>query len=194
EAFTTTSGYLHPTWGAVVAYDGRSTEKQQSARQALQARRDELRQFARTLESLPPRGRLRVKLADEPVRIVGGADGRALLDRLEREVAYRTALLDLDWRAIDLGTAAHEMVHQLAADSGLLRRHDAFPYWMHEGLAAQFEVIRGGRWAGLSRAHDLRLPDWREIQPPPKLDRLIRDPGSGRGYQCALHAQTSALV
>ena len=60
------------------------------------------------------------------------------------------------------GTLAHEMIHQLAADSGLLPRHDAFPYWLHEGFAAQFEVIRGGRWAGISRAHDLRLPDWRD--------------------------------
>jgi hypothetical protein len=61
-------------------------------------------------------------------------------------------------------------------------------------LAAQFEVIRGGRWAGLSRAHDLRLPDWRKIQPPPQLERLIRDVGFGRGYQRELYAQAWALV
>ena len=194
EAFGTTSGYFHPTWEAVVAFDARSTAKQQTAREALRARREELRQFAATLDRLPARGRLRVKLADEPARTVGGAEGRALRDRLEREIAYRTALLDLDWRAIDLGTAAHEMVHQLAADSGLLPRHDAFPYWLHEGFAAQFEVIRGGRWAGLSRAHDLRLPDWRKIQPPPKLERLVRDAGFGRGYQRELYAQAWALV
>ena len=107
-----------------------------------------------------------MKLADEPARSVARAEGRAILDRLEREAAYRTAILDLDWRAIDLGTAAHEMIHQLAADSGLLPRHDAFPYWLHEGFAAQFEVIRGGRWAGIGRAHDLRLIDWRNIQLP----------------------------
>ena len=58
------------------------------------------------------------------------------------------------------------MIHQLASDSGLVPRHDAFPVWLHEGLAAQFEVIRGGRWAGISRAHDLRLPDWRRLQSP----------------------------
>ena len=45
------------------------------------------------------RGRgLRLKLGDEPARAVGRAEGRALIERLEREVAYRTALLDLDWR------------------------------------------------------------------------------------------------
>ena len=43
-----------------------------------------------------------------------------MIERLEREVAYRTALLDLEWRSSDLGLAAHEMVHQLTADSGLV--------------------------------------------------------------------------
>ena len=69
-----------------------------------------------------------------------------------------------------------------------------FPVWLHEGLAAQFEVIRGGRWAGISRAHDLRLPDWRRLEQPLKLERLIRDAGFGRGYQRDLYAQAWALV
>jgi hypothetical protein len=194
EAFGTTSGYFHPTWDAVVAYDARSTDKQRTAREALRARQDELRRLAALLDRLPTRGRLRVKLAGEPTRTVGGVQGRELLARLERDIAAGTALLDLDWRAIDLGTAAHEMVHQLAADSGRLPRHDAFPYWLHEGFAAQFEVIRGGRWAGLTRAHDLRLPDWRKVQPPPNLERLVRDAGFGRGYQRELYAQAWALV
>jgi hypothetical protein len=194
EAFVTTTGYFHPTWDAVVACDARSTADQRAARAALDARRDELRRFAATLDRLPARGRLRIKLAEEPARAVGRAEGRALLERLDREIAYRAALLDLDWRAIDLGTAAHEMIHQLTADSGLLPRPDAFPHWLHEGLAAQFEVIRGGRWAGISRAHDLRLPDWRKIQPPPKLDRLVCDAGFGHGYRRDLYAQAWALV
>ena len=103
-------------------------------------------------------------------------------------------LLDLDRRSIDLGTAAHEMIHQLAVESGLVPRHDAFPHWLHEGLAAQFEVIRGGRWSGISRAHDLRLPDWRKIQDPIALERLVRDAGFGRGYQRDPYAQAWALV
>jgi hypothetical protein len=192
--FVTTSGYFHPTWNAVVAYDARSTDKQRTAREALSARREELRQFAGSLDRLLPRGRLRVKLTDEPARTVGRVEGKALLQRLGREIAYRTALLELDRRAIDLGTAAHEMIHQLAVDSGLLTRHDAFPYWLHEGFAAQFEVIRGSRWAGISRAHDLRLPDWRKIQPPPKLERLVRDGGFGHGYQRELYAEAWGLV
>ncbi len=194
DAFATTSGYFHPTWDAVVAYDSRSREKQRAPREVLTGRRNELRQLAEAVDSMPARGRIRVKLADEPVRNVGRAEARSILDRLEREAAFRTAILDLDWRAIDLGTAAHEMIHQLAADSGLLPRHDAFPYWLHEGFAAQFEVIRGGRWAGISRAHDLRLTDWRTIRSPAGLERLVRDAGFGRGYQRDLYAQAWALV
>jgi hypothetical protein len=117
-----------------------------------------------------------------------------VITRLEGEITGELLLLDLDRRSTDLGTAAHEMVHQLAVESGLVPRHDAFPHWMHEGLAAQFEVIRGGRWAGISRAHDLRLPDWRRIQEPLKLERLVRDAGFGRGYQRDLYAQAWALV
>jgi hypothetical protein len=194
DAFATTSGYYHPTWDAVVAHDGRSSEKLRSARDLLSARRDEIRRLAEAIDRMPARGRLRIKLAEEPARNAGRAEGRSIVDRLEREAAYRTALLDLDWRAVDLGTAAHEMIHQLAVDSGLVPRHDAFSYWMHEGLAAQFEVIRGGRWAGISRAHDLRLADWRRITTPIGLERLVRDAGFGRGYQRDLYAQAWALV
>jgi hypothetical protein len=86
------------------------------------------------------------------------------------------------------------MVHQLTADSGLVPRHDAFPAWLHEGFAAQFELIRGGRWAGISRANDLRLPDWRGLKPAARLERLVRDTGFGRGYQRDLYAQAWALV
>ena len=128
------------------------------------------------------------------MRRVSRSEARAAIARLEREITCETMLLDLDRRSIDLGTAAHEMIHQLAADSGLVPRHDAFPYWLHEGLAAQFEVIRGGRWSGISRAHDLRLPDWRRIQEPMPLERLVRDGGFGRGYQRDAYAHAWALV
>jgi hypothetical protein len=194
DAFATTNGYFHPTWGAVVANDARSGEKQRAAREVLAARRDELRRASEMLEQMPARGRVRLKLGDQPARTVGRVEGRAWIERLEREAAYRTALLDLDWRSSDLGLAAHEMVHQLMADSGLVPRHDAFPVWLHEGFAAQFELIRGGRWAGISRANDLRLPDWRGLQSAVNLERLVRDAGFGRGYQRDLYAQAWALV
>jgi hypothetical protein len=194
DAFGTTRGYFHPTWNAVVAFDSRSTAEQQTAREQLAARREDLRRSAAEVDAAPPRSRIKIKFSGEPARTLGRSEAKALIDRLDGEVTCETVLLDLDRRAIDLGTAAHEMIHQLAIDSGLLTRHDAFPVWLHEGFAAQFEVIRGGRWAGISRAHDLRLPDWRRLQSPLRLERLLRNAGFGRGYQRDLYAQAWALV
>jgi Protein of unknown function (DUF1570) len=194
DAFATTRGYFHPTWGAVVAFDARSTEEQRGARQKLASRLDELHRFGRQLDTAPARARIRIELGDEPVRTVGRTEARSAIARLEGQITCETMLLDLDRRSIDLGTAAHEMIHQLAVESGLVPRHDAFPNWLHEGLAAQFEVIRGGRWSGISRAHDLRLPDWRKIADPMPLERLVRDGGFGRGYQRDPYAQAWALV
>jgi len=193
-AFASTRGYFHPTWDAVVAFDARSTDQQRTARSKMATRRDELRRFGEAVGHAPPRSRVKVKLADLPTRTLGRAEAKALIAQLEGEVTCETMLLDLDRRSIDLGTAAHEMIHQLARDSGLVPRHDSFPVWLHEGLAAQFEVIRGGRWAGISRAHDLRLPDWRRLQSPLALERLVRNAGFGRGYQRDLYAQAWALV
>ena len=159
------------------------------------ARRDELQQFQSTVDRLPARAKLRVTLTGESARTYRtGLHALALIDRLEREVRREELLLDLERRAINEGTAAHEIIHLLAANSGLLPRHDAFPVWLQEGLAMQFEVIRGGRWAGISRANDPRLPDWRRIQPPPSLEPLVRDAGYGRGYRRDLYAQAWSLV
>jgi len=194
DAFATTKGYYHPTWNAVVAYDASSSDAQQSGHETARARREELRQFQTTVDRLPARARLRVTLTGESARTLGRADAQAMIDRLEREVRREELLLDLERRAINEGTAAHEIIHLLAANSGLLPRHDAFPVWLQEGLAMQFEVIRGGRWAGISRASDPRLPDWRRIQPSPHLEPLLRDSGYGRGYRRDLYAQAWSLV
>jgi hypothetical protein len=113
---------------------------------------------------------------------------------VESDLARRSLLLDLDWRANDLGIAAHETIHQLVAETGLAPRFDDFPLWLHEGLAAQFEVVRGGRWAGFGRSHDLRLPDWRSIHPAPRLAPLLRDAGFGHGYRRDVYAESWALV
>ncbi len=194
DAFATTKGYYHPTWNAVVAYDASSSDRQQFGHETARARREELAQFQTTVDRLPARARLRVTLTGESARTLDRAAALALIDRLEREVRREELLLDLERRAINEGTAAHEIVHLLAANSGLLPRHDAFPVWLQEGLAMQFEVIRGGRWAGISRANDPRLPDWRRIQPPPSLEPLVRDSGYGRGYRRDLYAQAWSLV
>jgi hypothetical protein len=194
DAFATTRGYYHPTWKSVVTFDARSTDPQRTARNTLEVKRGEIRRFEEMVEQAPARSRMKIKLADEPARTVGRADAKVFLARVADDITCETMLLDLDRRSVDLGTAAHEMIHQLAVDSHLVLRHDMFPVWLHEGLAAQFEVIRGGRWAGVSRAHDLRLPDWRRLQSPLRLERLIRDAGFGRGYQRDLYAQAWALV
>jgi Protein of unknown function (DUF1570) len=193
-AFATTRGYFHPTWNAVVAYDGRTHESQRQARQALEANHQEVRRARELLDTLPPKARLKLKMTNQAALSLSRGQAQPVLDRLEREAATQAMLLELDWRAVDMGTAAHEVIHQLVTGSGLAPRHDAFPHWLHEGFACQFEVIRGGRWAGISRAHDLRMPDWRKIQAAPNLERLVRDGGFNHGYQRDLYAQAWALV
>jgi hypothetical protein len=191
--FATTRGYFHPTWNAVIAYDARSTERQRNGRETAAARRAELSRFQETLDRMPTGAKLRVTLTGQAARTLSKLDASALRERLERDVVRDEVLLDLERRAIDEGTAAHEIIHLLAANSGLHPRHDAFPRWLQEGLAMQFELIRGGRWAGISRVHDLRLPDWRKFQPP-QLEPLVRDEGMSRGYQRDAYAQTWSLV
>jgi Protein of unknown function (DUF1570) len=110
------------------------------------------------------------------------------------DLARQALLLDLEWRTNDLGIAAHETVHLLTAETGLAPHFDDFPHWLHEGLAAQFEVVRGGRWAGIGRAHDLRLPDWRSIHPLPRLVPLVKDVGFAHGYRRDLYAEAWAFV
>ena len=194
SAFLSTRGYYHPTLDVVVAYDARCAPDQKAAREALAARRRALQHLSEAIDHLPRRGRLRLNLPGEPARLCSRAEARDLLETWRRDLDRRQLLLETDRRAIDGGTAAHEMVHQLVRNSGLIRRHDDFPVWLHEGLATQFEVVRGGVWAGVGRVHDLRLPDWRAIAPPPPLIPLLRDLGFEHGYRRDLYAQAWALV
>jgi Protein of unknown function (DUF1570) len=106
----------------------------------------------------------------------------------------QSVLHECDALARDHGTAAHELIHLLVTETGLEPRPGAFPHWLHEGLAAQFEVVRGGRWAGIGRAHDLRLPDVRNLNGPLSLPDLVRDAGFGHGYRRDLYARSWALV
>ncbi len=166
RAFRGTLGYYHPTLGAVITFDVRTTPDQRKERDGITRRLHEI-------ERLP------------------SAERR---DRLGREMARRSLLLENERLAFECGTSAHEMVHLLVARSGLAPRHDDFPLWLHEGLSAQFEVFHGGQWAGVSRPHDLRLPDWRRIDPPPRLEPLLRDGGFGHGYQRNAYGAAWALV
>jgi len=191
DSFLTTNGYFHPTRNVVLAYDSRSSESQRTKRAALDVRRGELE---RARKQLPARGLMRLSVGGAPARTMNRAGAEEVLDRLNREVMRQQLLLDIDWRSVDLGTAAHETVHQLTALTSLAPDHQDFPQWLQEGYAAQFEVIRGGRWAGVGRAHDARLPDWRKIHPPPRIVPLVRDVGFGHGYHPDLYAEAWALV
>lgn len=179
QAFRSTLGYYHPNFRAVVAYDARSSGK-----------------FGA--------GSIH---ADQHVAAPGGPlgpSGEAPVTRnstgpLEAEdgpgnLSPQKFLREIDSIAMDHGTAAHEMVHLLVAETGLEPEPGSFPHWLHEGLAAQFEVVRGGRWAGVGRAHDLRLPDYRISAEEIPIVDLIRDKGFGHGYRRGLYAQSWALV
>lgn len=194
SAFRATQGYYHPTLEAVFTYDARSSDRQKTAREAIAARRREMSRIRGELDPLPPGGRLRLQSGE--VTSLGGhqTEARQRLERRLRDVDRQELLLEMERRSLDFGTAAHETVHQLVAASDLAPRHNDFPVWLHEGFAAQFEVLRGGRWAGIGRAHDHRLPDWRALQPPPRLVPLIRDIGFGQGYRRDSYAAAWALV
>ena len=131
------------------------------------------------------RGRLRV----ERGRLQSGL---AATDRVDLE--RQALLLDLRWRAVDLGIAAHETIHQLVAASGLAPRGDSWPNWLHEGFAAQFEVVRGGRWAGFGGTNDLRIADWRSVAASSQIAPLLRDDGLTHGYHQSRYAESWALV
>jgi hypothetical protein len=119
---------------------------------------------------------------------------RELARASQRDGDRKRLLVDLDRRTQELGTAAHETIHQLVRVSGLAPRFETFPIWLHEGLAMQFEVVRGGRWAGVGRLHPLRVRTWRDATSPPELLPLIRDEGFGRGYDPRRYAHAWALV
>jgi hypothetical protein len=189
-----TRGYYSPSRGIVLLGDTRATADHRRAEAANQRRLDELTRTTASLANVPPRARFRLEVGGEPARTVNRAEADRILARLCREVDRQALLLDLRRRAVDLGTAAHELVHLLVASSGLLPRGGSAPLWLQEGLATQFEVVRGGRWAGLGRLHDLRLADYRRISPPPPLAPLLRDAGLGQGYSADPYASAWSWV
>jgi hypothetical protein len=103
-------------------------------------------------------------------------------------------LRDQERRALEIGTAVHELLHLLIAESGLAGRHEDFPVWLHEGLAMQFEPARGGRWAGPAGVNTIRLPHWNGLPEAPPLAPLLQDAGFGRGVRANRYAAAWALV
>jgi hypothetical protein len=192
--FLTTRGYYHPTKGFVLAFDARSDASKRRAAANLQSRRREWDGFERALTALSSGEQLELSPRFEAAQRVNRDRGLEIVAEHRRDVARQALLLDLECRSLDLGTAAHELIHQLVAESGLAARHADFPFWLHEGLAMQFEVIRGGRWAGISRVNDQRLSDFRKMDPAPRLAPLIRDRGFGQGYRADLYGEAWSLV
>ena len=155
-----------PTWGAVVAFDARSTDQQRTARRSCDPRRDELRRFGQQLDrQAPARARIRIELGGEPVRTVGRAEAKAAIARVDGEITCETMLLDLDRRSIDLGTAAHEMIHQLAR-----RKRSGAASRRVPGLAA-----RGS--GGAVRGDPRRPLVGNQPCPRPAAARLAANPG-----------------
>jgi hypothetical protein len=68
---------------------------------------------------------------------------------------------------INASVTQHEGVHQLAFNVGVQRRGAAYPFWISEGSACQFEVPpsrKGRRRMGAARVNGLRLAKYRELQ------------------------------
>jgi hypothetical protein len=108
---------------------------------------------------------------------------------------FEAELLALDSRTVEVGTAAHELVHLLVAVSGLAPTPEDFPLWLHEGLAMQFEPAPEGTWAGPAAVADVRLAHWRSVpRGKHQLRPLLRDEGLGHGYQKQRYAEAWSFV
>lgn len=194
SGFRGTKGYYHPTRELVVAYDTREDDAMQQSRLAIEALKSELGRVNDILTRLPRNARAKFERPGEPARSLDRQGVIKLRERLVADLARRQVLADLQWREVELGTAAHEMTHLLIVKSGLASRFDAFPLWLHEGLASQFETIEGGRWSGIAKPHPLRLPDYRTITPTPRLAPLANDVGLGQGYSRDAYAACWSFV
>ncbi len=193
-AFLTTRGFHSPTRGLVLAYDCRSDPKRIEAQDVLRRNRAELDRLAAQIQAMPRGGRIRLGLNGQPPRPLGRDEARRDLDAMLRRLDRQSLFMAIEAREIDGAVAAHETVHQLVARSGLSPRADAFPTWLNEGLAMQFESFRGGTWAGPEAPCGFRLRDFRVIQPEPRLAPILSDDGLNRGYRQDAYARAWSLV
>lgn len=166
-SFTNTEGYYHPGKHLVAFYDERSSDRSRRVAHEIEVARGRL-------EALPTNDAAATALRAE-------IDRMTLLEAQRRE-------------QFETSTAIHEMAHLLMWSSGLSPRVETLPVWLHEGLAMQFEVMRGGRWTGFSQPHTARLTDWRTRCPSPALAPLVLDRGLGRSFDRLLYTQAWALV
>jgi hypothetical protein len=189
-----TRGYYQPGRGLIAIYAAASDPARMRARTQLAAKSSELEAYRQQLSDLPPGARVRITRQGEPARMLDRKSAPAFLLQLERELLRDRLLLDIELRTLDFAVAAHELIHALVPASGLAPRQESFPTWLHEGLAMQFEAMRGGRWGGLAAANSLRLSDWATIPQPPPLEPVLTDAGLARGYNQGAYARAWAFV
>ena len=193
-AFLNTRGYHYPARGCVVAYDCRDDPPRRTAREAIAKRRSEIDALKTRVAAMPKGARIRIAMEGAPTKTLGRKDAEEAAALLSRQVDRQDMMLELSRREIDLGVAAHETIHQLVVVSRLGKRADRFPNWLNEGLAIQFETIRGGRWAGLADPSPLRLRDYRLLANPPSLENTLSDVSQGKGYDRDSYAKAWALT
>ncbi len=194
SGFLNTRGYYHPTSTVVFAYDCRGDDLRVRSASAIADRREEIRRLSDRVAKLAPTARMKLGMAGQPARPMGRKDAETFIAGLRRQVDRQEMLLELTRREIDLGVAAHETIHQLVAITRLAPTNDRFPNWLHEGLAMQYESIRGGRWAGLSHPSGLRLGEFRKVSPPPRLEKALATTSLGQGYNRDGYATAWSLV
>lgn len=194
EAFLSTRGYHHPARRLVAFYDARSDPDQQKQQKNLETRLAELKTLETGVKRMTARDRVRLSVGDEPPRTLDRTAAEQAIQTLRRRLDRQKLLTELSRLRLDLGTSAHEMIHSLVASSRLAPGPTAFPDWLHEALAMQFEAVRGDRWAGLAAPSSLRLDDYRLLRPAPPLEPLLLDLGFGHGYRQAPYASAWALL
>lgn len=195
SAFLSTRGYHHPSRGLVVSYDCRDDPERRRAQGQIGARWTDLARLAERVESIPISGRSHIDVGGGSTVFVDRSQARSQLMTFHRRVQIEELQFELSRREIDWAVAAHEMIHQLVAVSGLSPGHDALPGWLHEGLAMQFEAIRGGRWGGLGTPPAHRLSDYLKGSAKFRsINALLRDGGQSHGYHEARYAAAWAFV
>jgi hypothetical protein len=193
-AFLNTRGYYQPARRVVTLSDARSDPGRRAARSLLEAKAKELEALRSQVERIPRGASLRIEGRGRSAQVVDRNTAPGYLDGLRRELAKEELLWELDWRVLDLAVSAHELIHALVPATGLARRHDAFPNWLHEGLAMQFEAVRGGYWGGVDGVNSLRIQDWRTVPRPAVLNGLLRGIGMDQGYNQREYARSYAFV
>ncbi len=195
HAFEEATAHLDLGEMLVITLDTRTTPQYRDRLRAIERERTRLEALRDRCTALDPNKLITLpRPGRELLRIKAGAIEPAIKDRL-RELDLDTLVLNLERLDADLGTAAHELVHQLVLTSGLVSRYRDWPVWLHEGYAMQFETVVGCRWAGIGPANPRRIRDWHMIDPRdrPTLDEFLTT-GLGPGFDRENYAYAWALV